>query len=195
MHYVDMNEVVFDSTSLAFPGLGNCHGVVYANEYGMFGYHAAGNPQDSAGKAAAFGSFVKNHAQGRGKAVRLYGLCPKNRHPGDAGHKAELKVIADAIGFTGKFWVGRWDMAALGWGTTYVEVQFNQNAVTAIIEDFTRGLRIEGANPAWPNHKYVSQSRTAPGPLGMTSKLTTKSPVTVAVHRHGRAQYLPTSKI
>ena len=69
MKYVDMNEVAFDHNSIVFPGLGNCHGIVYCNEYGLFAYHAYGNPDKSEGKHQAFASFVLNHLQGKGKGI------------------------------------------------------------------------------------------------------------------------------
>jgi hypothetical protein len=93
-----MNEVAFDAASVVFPGLGNCHGIVYVNEFGLFAYHAFGVPQDSLGRHEAFASFVRNHIQGGGKGVCLYGACPSNRYTtGDKEHKAELKIIADAL--------------------------------------------------------------------------------------------------
>jgi hypothetical protein len=44
MKYVNMHEVAFDQISVAFPGLGNCHGIVYVNNHGLFAYHLAGDP-------------------------------------------------------------------------------------------------------------------------------------------------------
>lgn len=201
MKYVDMNEVVFVSGRLAFPGLGNCHGVVYVNQVGMFGYHAAGNPLDSEGKADAFGSFVKTHNRGGAAGVCLYGACPTNRHGKDKDHKAELKMIAKAIGFDGPLRGYRWNMAQLGWGTTYVEFRFQQMAVSIFIEDFSNGTAQAGNNAKWQDHKYVSQVKVLSNPLDnnspqqMTSKITVRSTVTTAVTRHGAAQQVQAWKL
>jgi hypothetical protein len=160
MKYVDMNEVAFDPTSVVFPGLGNCHGIIYINEFGLFAYHAYGIPQDSQGRHEAFGSFVRNHIQGGGKGVGLYGACPSNRYTyGDKDHKAELKVIADALKYTGKIKGCRWNIEKLGWRTTYCEYQYNRMAVTVQVADFSTGQSYRGANPSGFNHKSVTQTR------------------------------------
>jgi len=160
--YVNMNEVAFDAASVVFPGLGNCHGIVYINEFGLFAYHAYGIPHDSLGRHEAFASFVRNHIQGGGKGVCLYGACPSNRYTtGDKEHKAELKIIADALKYSGKIKGCRWNIETKGWKTTYCEYQYNRMEVTIQIADFT-GLdlhQVMGANPSSFDHKSVSQTR------------------------------------
>jgi hypothetical protein len=162
-----MNEVAFDHTSVVFPGLGNCHGIVYCNEFGLFAYHGYGNPEKSEGKHEAFASFVRNHIQGSGKGLCLYGACPSNRYSdsgptssiGDKEHKKELKIIADALKYTGKIKVVRWDIKKLGWRTTYCEYQRNQSEVTVQVADFSSGSSYHGANTNGFNHKTVTQKR------------------------------------
>jgi len=158
--YVDMNEVAFDPTSVVFPGLGNCHGIVYVNDFGLFAYHAYGNPEDSRGRHEAFGSFVRNHIQGGGKGVGLYGACPTNRYTtGDKGHKAELEIVAEALKYKGKIKGCRWDIERLHWRTTYCEYQYNRMEVTIQIADFSSGKAYRGANPSGFNHKSVQQTK------------------------------------
>lgn len=187
MKYVDMNDVVYHASSVAFPGLGNCHGVVYHTNSGLFAYHAAGNPQDSAGKAEAFAGFVSNHSIGNSTVgACLYGFCPKNRHSADGTHKAELQIIARALKFTGPIKGYRWDMASLGWSTTYVEVTLNHGAIAVTIEDFTSQPYTSGVNADALGHKFVSQGKT---PATIASgqwawaRCTTKSSVTIGVTR------------
>lgn len=73
MKYVSEREVAFDSDCIGFPSLGNCHGVIYVNTAGMFGYHASGSPLDekNVARAGMFGTFVRGHAQGRADGVAL----------------------------------------------------------------------------------------------------------------------------
>lgn len=187
MKYVDMNDVAFDAAAIAFPGLGNCHGVVYHTSAGLFAYHAGGNPQDSAGKAEAFGMFVGNHSLGRAAAgICLYGACPTNRHGAAGTHKAELQVIARALKFTGTIKGYRWDMAGLGWTTTYVAFDLNHGAVTVTIEDFTGQPATTGVNTDPLGHKFVSQGKDlatfAAGQFAW-AKCTTKSATIIAATR------------
>src|SRR5262245_43096963 len=165
MKYVDMDEVAFDSASVALPGLGNCHGIVYVNDYGMFAYHARGNPWDIVGKIEAFGMFVRNHAQGGAKGVCLYGACPTNRHPeGDRDHQKELMMVADAIRFGGPIKGCGWDLKKLGWTTTYVEYQLNRTEVTIQIADFSSGTSQRGSNKNALSHKVGKQVKWGVGP-------------------------------
>ncbi len=160
MQYVDMNEVAFDAQSVVFPGLGNCHGIVYVNTSGLFAYHAYGNPVDSRGKHEAFASFVRNHLQGGGRGLGLYGACPTNRYTnGDADHKAELQIIADALKYTGKIKGCRWDIAKLVWATTYCGYERAGTEVTIRIGNFTNGVSNRGSNPSGFDHKSVGQTK------------------------------------
>ena len=187
MRYVDMNDVAFDTAAIAFPGLGNCHGIVYHTSAGLFAYHAGGNPQDSAGKAEAFGMFVRNHALGRAAAgICLYGACPTNRHSAAGTHKSELQVIARALKFNGTIKGYRWDLAHLGWTTTYVEFNLNHGAVAVTIEDYTGQPLTTGVNADALGHKFVLQGKDlatmAAGQFAW-AKCTTKSDVVIAVTR------------
>lgn len=162
MKYVGMNEVVFDQTSIAFPGLGNCHGIVALTNLGMFGYHAAGNPLQSEGKARAFANFVENHAMPQG-IVALYGLCPNNRYDINANqnaqHQSELDMIARNLSFQGDIKGFRWDSNRDFWDTAYVAVERNQGNPSFTIEDFSDGSLTwdDGPDPC-PDKKVVSQA-------------------------------------
>jgi hypothetical protein len=201
MQYVHMNEVVFDSTTLAFPGLGNCHGVVYVNEYGMFGYHAAGDKLNSAGKADAFALFIRNHTQGGGKGIGLYGYCPTNRNTSDKAHKEELKMIAAAIRFDGKLLGYRWPMEKLGWGTTYVECQFNGGVISTSIEGFNdRDPQTTSSAFNWVDHRTVAQFRGSRNPTEAAftetvPRLSVPDDVITGVTRSGIAQFVQAQKL
>jgi hypothetical protein len=187
MKYVDMNDVAFDPNAIAFPGLGNCHGIVYHTSAGLFAYHAGGNALDSAGKAEAFGMFVSNHLLGSSAhGICLYGACPTNRHSSATAHKTELKMIAKALKFDGPIKGHRWDLGTLGWGTTYVEFLCNAGAVTVSIEDFTSQPVVSGANGDAFGHKFVLQ-RKDPTTTGQgqfaSCKCTPKNDVIIGVTR------------
>jgi hypothetical protein len=164
MKYVNMNEVAFDPDSIVFPGLGNCHGIVYVNENGLFAFHNYGDPLKSKGKIGAFGMFVRNHPNGQAKGLCLYGACPSNRHSKDKSHKEELKWVAEAIQFSGPIHGCRWDIAKLGWGTTYTEFRCNRTKVTIWIENFTGcdDNNQESANTDNISHKFVKQALAHP---------------------------------
>lgn len=187
MKYVDMNDVAFDPSAIAFPGLGNCHGIVYHTSVGLFAYHAGGNALDSAGKAEAFGMFVQNHALGRtANGICLYGTCPTNRHSKSATHKTELQMIAKALKFNGHMKGHRWDLGTLGWTTTYVEFLCNTGVVTISIEDFTGQPSVTGPNPDPLGHKFVLQRKdptTAAAGQFASCKCTPKGDVILAVTR------------
>ncbi|HEU0198883.1 MAG TPA: hypothetical protein VFR86_00455 [Burkholderiaceae bacterium] len=185
MKYINMHEAAFDSTSVAFPGLGNCHGIVLATQAGLIGYHMAGT--NNAERIVAFSMFVDLFPNAVAQALALYGLCPSNRFTPnkDSLHKAELKSVADAIGFTGKIKGYRWDIGKLGWGTTYVEVQFNGGVPTVTIESFTHNGGTNGKNKDPVNHKALSYLS---GHTGRTARLTSADPVVTAVNRTGVAQ-------
>lgn len=187
MKYVDMNEVAFDPDCVVFPGLGNCHGVVYVNETGLFALHIFGSPTDSLGKIGAFGMFVRNHVNGRAKGVCLYGACPSNRHPKDKSHKAELQLVADALKFDGKIKGCRWDMETAGWRTTYTEFRCNRTEVTILIEDFSKGTFTKGSPENGLDHKYVKQVKNGLGPHDIAfSSCTVRDEVIRSVTRPDR---------
>jgi hypothetical protein len=178
-----MHEAAFDQTSLAFPGLGNCHGIVYMNGTGLFGYHMAG--ATSAARVTAFGLFVSSHPNGGGPGICLYGLCPTNRYAmnKDSAHKAELKDVADALGFKGKLKGYRWNVQELGWGTTYVEIQYNQGVPGFTIESFTNDGGILGKNADHMNQRTLTYLAD---PVGeKTAKVTRADDVIVGVKRTG----------
>ncbi len=160
MKYVDMNEVAFDETSVVFPGLGNCHGIVFVNTFGLFAYHAYGNPADSRGKHEAFGSFVRNHQKGGGQGLGLFGACPTNRYTnGDTDHKAELAVIAEALKYKGKIKGCRWDIEKLIWRTSFCGYERTGTDVAIRIANFSSGTSNRGSNPSGFNHKSVGQTK------------------------------------
>jgi hypothetical protein len=152
MKYVDMQEVAFDKQNVAFPGLGNCHGIVYVNNNGLFAYHLAGVPVAS--RVTAFGNFVSTHPNGGGPGLALLGFCPTNRFANDKEHKTELQQFATALNYNGKIRGHRWDIKILGWNTTYVELSFNQGVIMSSIEMF-EDIKEKGANPEKANHKSV----------------------------------------
>lgn len=195
MKLVDMNEVVFDQAQLAFPGLANCHGVVYVTDVGMFAYHAAGNPDDSEGKAAMFGSFVKGHRHRGAQGLGLFGYCPTNRHDKDSSHKRELKMIAGHLGFEGAPRGFRWNVATLGWHSTYLDVVFNAGVIVVTIENLPNPRQItEHNNDDWQDHKYVSQAKYKPDDPSV-AKLTTRKDVTWTCVRNGGAQTVQAQKL
>jgi hypothetical protein len=168
MKYVNMNEAAFDPDCIVFPGLGNCHGVVYVNASGLFAYHIFGHADGSLSRIGAFGMFVRNHVNGGAKGVCLYGACPSNRFTnGDKDHKKELKLVAEALKFDGPIKGCRWDIAKLHWGTTYCEYRCNRMKVTILIEDFTGGTFQRGANNNSLDHKILNQQTYSSGLAGI----------------------------
>lgn len=165
MKYVNMNEVAYDANGIAFPGLGHCHGVVYQTSNGLFAMHIYGGVQETEAKATLFGDFVRGHLQGSGAVgSHLYGLCPANRFTGTgtAGQKAELKLCADALGYTGPIEGAMWNLGTLGHGaqTTYVEVNMAiGGAIDIRIEDFTGQLPALSPNPSGFDQKTVGVVR------------------------------------
>jgi hypothetical protein len=169
MKYVNMNEAAFDITDIAFPGLGNCHGVVYVTSQGLYAYHIFGSPQDSKARADMWGSFVSNH-RATIAGVALLGACPSNRFANDATQqKAELQLFADAVHFTGPIFGCMWNTQALGWATTYCEIGLNVQArppVDVRIENFTgQDLQnVVAANPSPADQKSVRIQKANPAP-------------------------------
>ena len=178
MKYVDMQEVAFDPQTVAFPGLGNCHGIVYVNDVGMFAYHLSGVAASN--RIKAFANFVSAHPNGGGKGRGLYGLCPTNRYTlGDKEHKAELKLFAKALHYDGKIHGHRWNVEQLHWHTTYVEVHFNDGPLMFSIEGFD-DTKQKARNGSPSDHKSVWLNAGAlPNPVP-------KDEVTVLVVRTGR---------
>jgi len=156
--HVNMNEVAFDPNSIIFPGLGNCHGVVYQTNVGLFALHIYGADHATPNKAPFFGDFVKRHRLGAtAVGQRLYGVCPSNRYVNGApDQKAELQVCASALGFNGPILGARWDTAQLNWGTTYAECTLVGGAVQVRIENFTGGHSAMGANADMLDHKLIT---------------------------------------
>ena len=163
MKYVNMNEVAYDATGIVFPGLGNCHGVVYQTNVGLFALHIYGADHSTPNKAPFFGDFVRRHRLGATAiGQRLYGACPSNRYIGGAAaQKAELQVCAAALGFAGPIEGAMWDTAALGWGTTYAECNLLGGAVQVRIENFAGQPTVVGANASSFDHKII---RVVAGP-------------------------------
>ncbi|MBE0619975.1 MAG: hypothetical protein IH605_05240 [Burkholderiales bacterium] len=159
MKYVGMWEVAFDENNVAFPGLGNCHGIVYVNDDGLFAYHLAGTRKQY--EIDAFAHFVTAHPHGGAAARGLYGYCPTNRFTGgDREHKAELKLIAAALNYNGKIYGYRWDIEQLGWGTTFVDVHFKP-AFMSSIEKF-EDIKESATNPSPADHKSAHLNPNAP---------------------------------
>ena len=160
MKYVDMQEVVFDTNNVAFPGLGNCHGIVYANDDGLFAYHLSGEFRQN--RVDAFAHFVAAHAHGGAAARGLYGYCPTNRYTeGDRAQKAELKLVAAALNYNGPIYGYRWNIEQLGWGTTFVDVHFKPTFMSSI-EKF-EDIKKKEPNPSPADHKSVFLGPNAPG--------------------------------
>jgi len=164
MKYVGMNEVVFDAQNVAFHGLGNCHGIVYVNNNGLFAYHLPGVLQQN--RVAAFAYFVTHHANGGGPGLGLYGYCPTNRfNTGDKGHKTEMKLFAAALNYTGKIRGHRWNVEQLNWPTTFVDVYHNQGHIMNSIEKF-EDIKENGNNLDAVNHQSVHINQyAAPQPV------------------------------
>lgn len=140
MKFVDMSHVAWDSTTIVFPGLNNCHGLVYATSAGLYAYHAAVGYHASyntfgKNKVDAFVSFINHHARRPGTSILgLYGLCPDSRPLDDAND--ELRHAARGVGYTGVIQTSRWSTRTLGWGSTWVVVSRTGKAISATIEDF-----------------------------------------------------------
>ncbi len=167
MKYVNMNECAYDANGIVFPGLGNCHGVIYQTNVGLFALHIYGADHATPNKAPFFGDFVKRHVQGANSVGQcLYGVCPTNRYGvgGNAAQKAELQVCATALGFTGPIRGAMWDTALLGWGTTYAQCDLAGGAVQVRIENFTGQPTVVGGNPSHFDHKLITV--TAPPGFG-----------------------------
>jgi hypothetical protein len=141
MKMVDMSHVVWESTTVVFPGLNNCHGIVYVTRSGMFAYHAAISYYNSyntngKNKIDAFLSFINAHPRNRGTiAVGLYGLCPASRPREDAD--AELRAVAEGLRYRGPIRTATWNTTNLGWSSTWAVVTRGVNqSVSATIENY-----------------------------------------------------------
>ena len=158
MMYVNMNEVGFDATDIVFPGLGNCHGVIYQTNAGLFALHIYGADHSTPNKAPFFADFVNYHRLGATAVGQcLYGICPSNRYlGGNVAQKAELQVCANALGFAGPLRGAMWDTALLGWGTTYAECNLVGAAVQVRIENFTGQPSAVGGNASRLDHKLIT---------------------------------------
>jgi hypothetical protein len=66
---VDLNEreVGFDASTIGFPNIGDCMGVVLQTQNGLYGFHAM--PGDAA-RVAGFATFISNNGL-HGNAVHL----------------------------------------------------------------------------------------------------------------------------
>lgn len=145
MKFVNTNQAAYDTQDIVFPGLGNCHGVVYKTDKGLFAYHIYGAPGDSGEKATLFAAFVKHHRIGHDAVGdALCGACPSNRYADTNDTKpeqlAELRLFASALGFTGSIWGASWNTAAKGWQTTYCAADRGMITAPQVrmqIEDFT----------------------------------------------------------
>jgi hypothetical protein len=182
MKYINMHEAAFDQVSVAFPGLGNCHGIVLATKTGLLGYHMAGNSNEQ--RVDAFSMFADLFPNAVADGIALYGLCPTNRFNTDGSHKVELKSVADAIGFKGPIKGYRWDMAKKGWITTYVEVQFNGGVPSCSIESFAHDGGTVGTNPDLVNQKALTYY-LATNPDAKMARLTAAKEVVISVKRSG----------
>ena len=189
MKFVNMNEVAFDPDTIIFPGLGNCHGVVYQTNVGLFGFHIYGADKSTANKAIFFADFLKWHQKGNSATgQKLYGVCPSNRYftGALASQQAELKVVAKALGFTGPIEGAMWDTAKLGWSTTYTDCTLVDGKLNVAIQDFTGQNGTLGPCNAGLDHKAISV--VAPlsfgGPQPMThGSLKTPAEVIVTAER------------
>lgn len=164
MKYVDMSHVAWDSTTIIFPGLNNCHGIVYATSVGLYAYHAAVGYHASyntfgKNKIDAFVSFIDSHSRLPGTVtLGLYGYCPDTRPLDDAND--ELRHVARGLGYAGTIQTSRWSTRTLGWGSTWVVVSRAGKRVSATIENFRSEECVEGdhgetANPDPADQKFA----------------------------------------
>ena len=75
--YALEHEFVFHPTTIGFPSLKGCHGLVYVTDAGLFGYHNYGNEYADRYdvRFALFKTWVTGHPQGRSPGRAVYGAC------------------------------------------------------------------------------------------------------------------------
>lgn len=101
--YLDERQIGFDTTTVGFPNLGDCMGAVVQVGGGLFGFHiyGLGGAMDP-----TFAQFIRQHFQFQDDMTHLYGSCYRPRRYGGGGNtsaswRAEMKALADALGYTG----------------------------------------------------------------------------------------------
>lgn len=143
MKLVNMHEMVWSKDLIAFPGLGNCHGIVYATTGGMFGWHLAGVAMPD--YYTELRKFITKNSHSIGvEPICILGACPTNR----GTNKQELKDFARAIGYKGKVEIYKWDIEAKGWTSTYVLVTRMSSEISVAIAEFNQDNEKRGANPS-----------------------------------------------
>jgi len=121
--HLNEREVGFDASTIGFPNIGDCMGVVLQTQNGLYGFHAM--PGDAA-RVAGFATFISNNGL-HGNAVHLYGSCIRSKRCGAslAQWRTEMTSFAAGLNYHGH--VSGFDMPAypnLKDGrvdTTYVE--------------------------------------------------------------------------
>jgi len=106
--YLNEREVGFDASTIGFPNIGDCMGVVLETQNGLYGFHAM--PGDAV-RVSGFATFIQNNGL-HGNAVRLYGSCIRSKRcNGDAAQwQTEMTAIANGLGYHGP--VSGFDMPA-----------------------------------------------------------------------------------
>ena len=106
--YLNEREVGFDASTIGFPNIGDCMGVVLQTTNGLYGFHAM--PGDAA-RVSGFDQFIQTSGL-HGNAVHLYGSCiRKKRCSGSkAQWQTEMTTIANALSYHGP--VSGFDMPA-----------------------------------------------------------------------------------
>jgi hypothetical protein len=150
--YLNEREVGFDLSTIGFPNIGDCMGVVLQTQNGLYGFHAM--PGDAA-RVSGFAQFIQNSGL-HGNAVHLYGSCIRaKRCSGDkAQWRAEMTTIAGALNYHGS--VSGFDMPAypkLKDGTadtTYIEYRRDVASTRSRIfyKRMSKMNVAPGANPA-----------------------------------------------
>lgn len=128
--YLDEREVGFDVSTIGFPSIGACMGVVLQTTNGLYGFHAMPGDAD---RVAAFAAFILNSGL-HGNAVHLYGSCIRAKRCGGQllQWQTEMTTLGNALGYHGP--VSGFDMPAYPdtkdkkTDTTYIE--YRRDAAT-----------------------------------------------------------------
>jgi hypothetical protein len=163
MQYLLEHDFGFDVDGIGFPSISGCHAIAYLTSNGLFGFHNAGGSGkgDFAPRAMAFATYVREHFDGNGNGLHLYGcsFVGDNRRGYTIGQamaqwKEELQAMATALNFGGT--ISGYDLHGSGInqpGSAYVEYRVNGNACDIFVKQWTDAGKALGANEKRNNHK------------------------------------------
>ncbi len=83
--FLNEHQIGFDTTTVGFPNLGDCMGLVLAVPGGMLGFHVM------PGAAVRAGEFQKFFTARVAGATHLYGVCYRSRRYGSTDQSAQVR--------------------------------------------------------------------------------------------------------